>query len=337
MIFVPLPFVVSLLLLLLLIRMLREAENPRAMLPFLLLIGGYATLTAVIGLRWGYNRTELLPVMLTLAALLPPLAWHAYSTLSGVPSRLHSAAVVLAPPVLAALLMAWRREFVDWFLAANTIAFGVALLLLAWKGQDRLTRVSFDKSQLVHRSLLLFALLLISSGLVDILIAVDFAVAGGAYAASYVSAANVVGILVLGFAASVAGDGRPDAEADDQETDPPSNEHHEMAQRIDDLVQQGKFYLDPDLTLNRLARRTLIPARRISEAVNRSKRESVSTYINRFRINEACRLLAETGGAVTSIMFESGFQTKSNFNREFLRQTGLSPAAWRQAHKATES
>ena len=35
---------------------------------------------------------------------------------------------------------------------------------------------------------------------------------------------------------------------------------------------------------------------------------------------------------VTSVMFESGFQIKSNFNREFLRVTGMSPSEYRRAN-----
>jgi AraC-like DNA-binding protein len=32
-------------------------------------------------------------------------------------------------------------------------------------------------------------------------------------------------------------------------------------------------------------------------------------------------------------MLESGFQTKSNFNREFRRVTSLSPATWRDRNR----
>jgi AraC-like DNA-binding protein len=34
--------------------------------------------------------------------------------------------------------------------------------------------------------------------------------------------------------------------------------------------------------------------------------------------------------SVTTAMLDSGFNTKSNFNREFLRVTGASPSKWRQ-------
>jgi AraC-like DNA-binding protein len=37
---------------------------------------------------------------------------------------------------------------------------------------------------------------------------------------------------------------------------------------------------------------------------------------------------------VTMAMLESGFQTKSNFNREFRRVTSLSPAAWRERSRS---
>ncbi|WP_245425359.1 helix-turn-helix domain-containing protein [Phyllobacterium brassicacearum] len=56
---------------------------------------------------------------------------------------------------------------------------------------------------------------------------------------------------------------------------------------------------------------------------------SVSQYVNDYRVKEACRLLAGTDEPITRIMFDAGFQTKSNINREFLRVTGTSPKAWR--------
>jgi AraC-like DNA-binding protein len=65
-------------------------------------------------------------------------------------------------------------------------------------------------------------------------------------------------------------------------------------------------------------------------AINRVRRQNVSQYINGYRIEEACRLLRETDKPVTSVMFEAGFETKSNFNREFRRATGASPAEWRK-------
>ncbi len=52
--------------------------------------------------------------------------------------------------------------------------------------------------------------------------------------------------------------------------------------------------------------------------------------MNEYRIAEARRLLRETDLAVTQVMLEAGFQTKSNFNREFLRATGKTPSDFRR-------
>jgi AraC-like DNA-binding protein len=41
--------------------------------------------------------------------------------------------------------------------------------------------------------------------------------------------------------------------------------------------------------------------------------------------------LATARDPVTAIMLESGFGTKSNFNRELLRVTGITPSSYRRA------
>ena len=97
---------------------------------------------------------------------------------------------------------------------------------------------------------------------------------------------------------------------------------------VDDEVLT--LYLDPDLTLARLARRMTLPAKQVSAAVNRVTGENVSRLINGYRIRHACERLA-AGDGVTTAMLASGFNTKSNFNREFLRVTGMSPSRWTSA------
>ncbi|HCW66458.1 MAG TPA: AraC family transcriptional regulator, partial [Thalassospira lucentensis] len=61
----------------------------------------------------------------------------------------------------------------------------------------------------------------------------------------------------------------------------------------------------------------------------------VSRYINKLRIEHACREL-ETGQNVTTAMLASGFNTKSNFNREFLRITGSTPTKWQSHSTVTQ-
>jgi len=57
---------------------------------------------------------------------------------------------------------------------------------------------------------------------------------------------------------------------------------------------------------------------------------NASQYVNGLRIDVACRLLRDSAVKVTDVIYTSGYNTKSNSNREFLRVTGKMPTAWRQ-------
>jgi AraC-like DNA-binding protein len=104
---------------------------------------------------------------------------------------------------------------------------------------------------------------------------------------------------------------------------------------LDQYLVLHKPFLDPDLTLARLARKLILPAKQLSIAINRNKNENVSRFINRHRIEHACGLMTR-GKSVTTAMFDSGFNTKSNFNREFLRIKGISPSRWLETQRTSQ-
>ena len=56
-------------------------------------------------------------------------------------------------------------------------------------------------------------------------------------------------------------------------------------------------------------------------------------YLNRYRVKEAQRLLEETDMSVTTIAQECGFFDSSHFIKSFKKQSGVSPAAFRQQKK----
>ena len=53
-------------------------------------------------------------------------------------------------------------------------------------------------------------------------------------------------------------------------------------------------------------------------------------HVNKLRIWQACKLLAESDMPVTDICFEVGYMNISNFNRTFLRQHRMTPSAYRR-------
>lgn len=53
-------------------------------------------------------------------------------------------------------------------------------------------------------------------------------------------------------------------------------------------------------------------------------------YVNRLRINLACQLLmGDADVRITDVCFSSGFNNLSNFNRQFLKQKGMTPSRFR--------
>jgi len=67
-----------------------------------------------------------------------------------------------------------------------------------------------------------------------------------------------------------------------------------------------------------------------SRSFRRHTGMALGQYVNRLRINLASQLLmSEAGMSITDVSFASGFKNISNFNRQFLRQKGMSPSRFR--------
>ncbi|PSJ60409.1 helix-turn-helix domain-containing protein [Pseudaminobacter soli (ex Li et al. 2025)] len=337
MIFIPLPFVVAFLLLLLLGAVLRSKENSTGNWAFLTLIGVCALQSVVVGLRWGYHVEELRYLLPVVASCLPPLVLASFRSL------IHSDDAVVSrtrwlhalPPFGIVVLVLLAPVLIDAALIAMFVGYALAVLDLGRSGPDALDEARFDSAVAAHRALVIAAAALCLSALFDLAVLLDFEWSKGANVALMVSNANLLGLFFIGLMAIVASRARARPVA---VQGAPSNpfetpQDREVFDHINRLLADQKLSRDENLTLSRLARRAGVPARQISGAVNRLAGKNVSQYINDFRIAEACRLLRETDMSVTAAMFESGFQTKSNFNREFRRVTSLSPASWRERNR----
>lgn len=333
MIFLPLPLVVALLLCLMLISILRANGEGRANLPFLALLVLSAVQSTLVGLRWGYQVDWLKFSLPITASLLPPLAYASFRSLMN-DWRLKSAetlASLAVPPLVIIVLLILYPVAIDFALISLFVGYALAIILLGRRGPDGLEEAQFASVTSVHRALYIAAAALCLSAAFDIVILLDYEWTRGQNAGVIISNGNLLGLLLIGLTAWVAGDSKPEKPSlTEAEPVSPTTEDHEIMARLEELMARHQFYRDENLNLSRLARKLALPSRQISNAINRATGGNVSQYINQLRVRDACRLLEETDQSVTSIMFESGFQTKSNFNREFRRITGMNPLAWRE-------
>jgi AraC-like DNA-binding protein len=109
----------------------------------------------------------------------------------------------------------------------------------------------------------------------------------------------------------------------------PSDADHALIQTLNGIMKDKELFRDSNLTLARVAKRLSVPSRDLSGAINRVTAENFSRFINGYRIAYAKGALLETDLPVTEVMFEAGFLSKSSFNSEFRRVTGLTPSQFR--------
>jgi AraC-like DNA-binding protein len=334
---IPLPIVVSILLIVLLVTVLRREGSASANRPFLALILVSILQTLLAGLRWGYGVEAVMFLAPIGAATVPPLAYAGVTALSGKSRRPPLRRLLLhAVPALAVIgLFATWRGAIDLVLIATFLGYAVAILRLMRPGADALQLTPFETVAPAYRAILFAAFSLIFSAVIDTAVYLDFAFAQGTYVRPVIAIGNLALLGILSVAAAAASRGPPPAEPDRRAPQPVVIEDRETLSAVEALMQGKRAYRDVDLNLDRLARKLGIPARQISTAINRATGKNVSQYVNEHRVAEACRLLETTDRPVTEIMFEAGFQTKSNFNREFRRITGMAPLRWREHRTAT--
>jgi AraC-like DNA-binding protein len=313
---------------------LRARGNASAR-PFVVLIGAAAMQSLLVSLRWDFGITNFRVAQIALSCSLPALAWVSFSALGARATLNYSLrqGLHVLPAIFAIIAMWLAPELVDIIIIITFLGYGFAFLHLLRAGSDGLTNIVFDGAFNVQRALLLVVFMLFGSALIDFLVFIDFATAAGAHAVWFIAVGNFAWLIVIGISAVLTTDALPDEEDLGEAAPPtdqrPDDEDIQTEKLVGETLRSGQLYKDENLTLTRLARRCGVPARQVSRAINRSHNCNVSQYVNAMRITEACRLLKETDMPITSVIYESGFQTKSNFNREFLRITGKIPRDWR--------
>jgi AraC-like DNA-binding protein len=327
----PMPMIIAFLLFAFLAQRILKRETHVTLLA---LIAACATLSAIIALVQYYGVTAIRPLQPVLATMIPPLAWLAFIQAARGDAKpqdflLHSSGVVLA-----ILLLLLQPQLLDLLIPILFAGYGVAMMLRLVRGEDSLPHSRLESGTMPLLAWRIFAASLIASAATDVFIAYSLAAGQKGVLLWLPSLFSSLILLCLGvLSLSHAIESRHDDEGGDGN---PSLEDAERDQsiiaKLDEYVQTHKPFLDPDLTLSRLSRKLLVPAKQLSTAINRSKGENVSRYVNRQRIEEVCRRLSE-GQSVTAAMLDSGFNTKSNFNREFLRVKGASPSKWLNDHK----
>ncbi len=105
-----------------------------------------------------------------------------------------------------------------------------------------------------------------------------------------------------------------------------------LKQALEKAMQNEKMYLDPELTLTKLAKHLTTSPNHLSQLINSIYQKSYSDYINDLRVAEVSRLLKQDQAKtkkIVSLAFESGFNSISSFYTVFKKRTGMTPSEYR--------
>ena len=106
----------------------------------------------------------------------------------------------------------------------------------------------------------------------------------------------------------------------------------QLKQKLQEVVVDQKLYREEAVSLNSIAEKMGITNKKLSELFNKELHLSFHDYINGCRVEEF-KSRVEKGDAghlkLISIAYESGFHSKSTFNRIFKKHTGLTPSEYK--------
>jgi AraC-like DNA-binding protein len=106
----------------------------------------------------------------------------------------------------------------------------------------------------------------------------------------------------------------------------PEKELEKLKNKLQNLMQNDKVYLEPNLTLNDLSRQMGVNSSVLSFAINNGFGKNFNDFVNEFRIREVKEKLKNADDVtVLGVAFDCGFNSKATFNRAFKKFTGVSP------------
>jgi putative ABC transport system permease protein len=115
-----------------------------------------------------------------------------------------------------------------------------------------------------------------------------------------------------------------------------SSDARDKGRRLKEVVAANRLYEDAELTLATLAVKLKIPPHDLSRIINMGLEKNFSDFINEFRVRDIARKMEDPDYdriTLLGIAYESGFNSKTTFNRVFKEMTGKTPAEYKNSLK----
>jgi len=110
-----------------------------------------------------------------------------------------------------------------------------------------------------------------------------------------------------------------------------SQEAERLVADLDQLMESERIFTNSDLKLKEVADRLAIPSHQLSQLLNDNLGTGFKPFINKYRIQRACELLATDHQlSLEGIGYEVGFRSKSTFFTTFKKLKNSTPAQYQK-------
>jgi ligand-binding sensor domain-containing protein/AraC-like DNA-binding protein len=103
-----------------------------------------------------------------------------------------------------------------------------------------------------------------------------------------------------------------------------------IEKKLSEVLNETQIYLEPDLTLQKLASVLGVKSHYLSQVINQFYNRNFHEFINTYRVKNAKKLLRETSLKIEAVAYDSGFNSISTFNTAFKKSTNLTPLKYRK-------
>lgn len=102
-----------------------------------------------------------------------------------------------------------------------------------------------------------------------------------------------------------------------------------IAEKLEKSMNEKSLYKNPNLNLQDLSREINISSHQLSQFLNNNLGKNFTSFVNEFRINEACKIIASNDKlTLESVGYDVGFNSKSTFFAAFKKHTGTTPLSY---------
>lgn len=102
--------------------------------------------------------------------------------------------------------------------------------------------------------------------------------------------------------------------------------------KLQKRIVENELYKNPDIKIGDVANSLKISTHQLSQLLNDNMQKSFTTFINEYRIKEAChKIRSEPHLKIEEIGYDVGYNSKSTFFTAFKKLTGATPMAYRES------